>query len=82
MSNALLASMSAFVIGGSFIALALNDLTWMTFAVFASMERLSRVNLAVRAPVPPLLGSNLATNRAATPWTTPANRSGPRTLTR
>jgi probable O-glycosylation ligase (exosortase A-associated) len=42
MANALLASQSAFVVGGAFIALALNDLTWITFALFASLDRLSR----------------------------------------
>jgi probable O-glycosylation ligase (exosortase A-associated) len=82
MSNALLASMTAFVIGGSFIALALNDLTWMTFAMFASMERLSRVDVPVQALVPPILGSNLAANRTVTSWATPTAGGGPGTPAR
>jgi probable O-glycosylation ligase (exosortase A-associated) len=39
--NALLASMAAFLVGGSFIAMALNDLTWMTFALVASLDLIS-----------------------------------------
>jgi probable O-glycosylation ligase (exosortase A-associated) len=41
MSNALIASMVAFLIGGSFVALALNDLTWLTFGLLAALDRLS-----------------------------------------
>ena len=40
-ANAVLASMAVFVVGGSFIAMALNDLTWMTFAVLAAVDRIS-----------------------------------------
>ncbi len=40
-SCALLASMMAFVVGGSFIAMALNDLTWVTFALLAALDRIS-----------------------------------------
>lgn len=39
--NALIVSMVAFVVGGSFIAMALNDLTWLTFALIASLDRIS-----------------------------------------
>ncbi|MCX6545048.1 MAG: O-antigen ligase family protein [Acidobacteria bacterium] len=41
MSNALVASMAGFVVGGAFVALALNDLTWLTFALLAALDRLS-----------------------------------------
>jgi putative inorganic carbon (HCO3(-)) transporter len=41
MSNALIVSMMAFLVGGAFIALSLNDLTWLTFALVASLDRLS-----------------------------------------
>ena len=55
-ANAVLASMAAFVVGGSFIAMALNDLTWMTFAVLASLDRISAApavaTVAETAPVP------------------------------
>jgi putative inorganic carbon (HCO3(-)) transporter len=44
MANALIASMAAFLIGGSFIALALNDLTWMTFGLVAALDILSRAS--------------------------------------
>ena len=75
MANAFLASMSAFVIGGSFIALALNDLTWLTFALFASMERLSRTGAAAPALARPIIGSNLGLNGVATHWTSAAHPS-------
>jgi len=41
-SNALLVSMAAFIVGGSFLALALNDLTWLSFALLAALDRWSR----------------------------------------
>ena len=41
-ANALLASMTGFLAGGSFFALALNDLTWLTFALVASIDIFSR----------------------------------------
>jgi probable O-glycosylation ligase (exosortase A-associated) len=40
-ANALAASMVGFMGAGAFIALALNDLTWLTFALIASLDRLS-----------------------------------------
>ena len=41
-ANGLIVSMVGFAIGGSFIALALNDLTWLTFAMVAALDRISR----------------------------------------
>jgi probable O-glycosylation ligase (exosortase A-associated) len=41
-ANGIICSMVGFVVGGSFIALALNDLTWLTFAILASLDRISR----------------------------------------
>lgn len=41
MANGLIVSMVGFLAGGAFIALSLNDLTWMTFALVASLDRLS-----------------------------------------
>jgi putative inorganic carbon (hco3(-)) transporter len=41
MANALIVSMAGFIVGGAFIALALNDLTWLTFALVAALDRLS-----------------------------------------
>ena len=40
-ANALILSMVAFLVGGAFISLALNDLTWLTFALVSSLDRLS-----------------------------------------
>jgi putative inorganic carbon (hco3(-)) transporter len=45
-SNALLTSMVGFVVGGAFLALALNDITWLTFAMIAAADRLSTQALA------------------------------------
>ena len=41
-ANALMVSMVGFMVGGSFLALALNDLTWLTFAMLAALDRWSR----------------------------------------
>jgi hypothetical protein len=40
-ANALLTSMAGFLVGGSFLALALNDVTWLTFGMVAAVDRLS-----------------------------------------
>jgi len=54
LANALLTSMTGFVVGGAFLALALNDLTWLTFAMVAALERLSlsTCEQPVTQPVP------------------------------
>lgn len=39
MSTALVASMCAFIVGGTFIAAATNELTWLTFAGLAALQR-------------------------------------------
>ncbi len=49
-ANALGASMVAFMAGGAFIALALNDLTWLSFALVASLDRLSLQMSEARSP--------------------------------
>jgi len=36
----LAASMVAFLVGGSFVSLAINDLTWLTFAALAAVDRM------------------------------------------
>jgi probable O-glycosylation ligase (exosortase A-associated) len=76
-ANGLLASLAAFVVGGSFIALALNDLTWVTFALFASLERLSTIGVPSAAFAAPVLGSNLAVTRTARSWPPAALPGGP-----
>ena len=40
-ANGLLVSMVAFITGGAFLALALNDLTWLTFAMIAALDRVA-----------------------------------------
>ena len=45
MANAMIASITVFLVGGSFIALALNDLTWLTFVLVVALDRLSMESL-------------------------------------
>ncbi|MBM3777535.1 MAG: hypothetical protein FJW23_04745 [Acidimicrobiia bacterium] len=45
-ANGILASMAGFFVGGAFIALAVNDITWYTFAILASLDRISKKQLA------------------------------------
>ena len=52
--------MVAFIVGGSFIALALNDLTWVTFAILAALDLLSRQMCAAS-------GDTATCSRAAAP---------------
>jgi putative inorganic carbon (HCO3(-)) transporter len=40
MSIALIVSMLGFLVGGTFISMSLNDLTWLTFAMVAALDRL------------------------------------------
>jgi len=40
-ANGTIASMAAFLVGGSFLAMALNDVTWCTFAILAALDRIS-----------------------------------------
>jgi O-antigen ligase len=49
-SNALTVSMVGFLVGGSFVASALNDVTWLTFALVAAIDRLSAQALAAKQP--------------------------------
>jgi probable O-glycosylation ligase (exosortase A-associated) len=41
LAPALGVSMIGFLVGGSFVALAVNDLTWLTFALVAALDRVS-----------------------------------------
>jgi len=41
MANGLAASMAGFLVGGSFASMALNDITWLTFALLASLDRVT-----------------------------------------
>lgn len=50
MATALLASMCAFIVGGTFIAAANNELTWLTFASLAALQREFRVRTAALVP--------------------------------
>ena len=50
MATALVVSMVGFLVGGMFIALALNDLTWITFGLVAALDRLSRRAVEQHSP--------------------------------
>jgi putative inorganic carbon (hco3(-)) transporter len=41
-SNAMIASILGFVVGGAFIALSINDLTWLIFALIATLDLISK----------------------------------------
>ena len=51
-ANALIISMAAFVVGGSFLSLAVNDLTWLTFGLVGALDRFAKraVEIPVEAP--------------------------------
>jgi len=49
-STGLIASMVAFLVGGAFVAMALNDLTWISFALVAALDRLFHQATAASAP--------------------------------
>lgn len=75
-ANCLAASMAGFLVGGSFVALSLNDVTWLTFAVLAALDRLAQqpVTEAVKAPVL-APASVIATNQISSAWRAPGRRS-------
>jgi len=50
MSTALVASMCAFLVGGTFIAASNNELTWLTFGAVAALQREFRVRTAALTP--------------------------------
>ena len=52
-ANGLMASMAGFLIGGAFLSLAYNELTWLTFAMVAALDRLS-VQLATEPETEPV----------------------------
>jgi probable O-glycosylation ligase (exosortase A-associated) len=58
MANGLLTSHVAFFVGGTFVSMAYNDLTWLTFALMAALDRLSRVEQMVPV-VEPVIPSGL-----------------------
>ncbi len=82
-SGAFAVSMVSFLIGGSFIAMALNEISWITFALVAAMEQVAlktfagvpvkrRVNpyAALQQPQP------TEPSAAATPATPAVSRKG------
>lgn len=63
-SNALMASMVGFLVGGTFLSMAINDLTWLTFGIVAALDRLSRQAV---------LASDAAPSAMATPERRPVH---------
>jgi O-antigen ligase len=59
MSTAFAASMVAFLVGGTFIAVSNNDLTWMTFGAVAALDRLYKAHAKSLTP------ASVAPDRAA-----------------
>jgi putative inorganic carbon (hco3(-)) transporter len=52
LANGMLASMVAFVVGGSTLSLAVNDLTWLTMGTVVALDRLVRLDAVERGPHP------------------------------
>jgi len=48
-ANGLIASMFGFLVGGTFVSMTYNELTWLIFALVASLDRLS-IELSVNSP--------------------------------
>jgi hypothetical protein len=76
-ANCLAASMAGFLVGGAFVALSLNDVTWLTFALVAALDRLTRQPVTADAgkrgsgaPVPVFSASQISSA-----WRAPAGRS-------
>jgi probable O-glycosylation ligase (exosortase A-associated) len=63
-ANALIISMAGFVVGGTFMSFAVNDLTWLTFGLVAALDRCAK--RAVEAPVPSAVKP--ATMPVMSPW--------------
>ena len=52
-ANGLLVSMVAFLVAGAFLSAALNDVTWLTFAMIAALDRTAATeSAATPAPAP------------------------------
>jgi putative inorganic carbon (HCO3(-)) transporter len=49
-ANGLLVSMAGFLIGGTFLSLSINDLTWLTFGMVAALDRMSARMMTEPAP--------------------------------
>lgn len=67
MPNAMMASMAGFLVGGTFISLALNDITWMTFALLAVADRQSAEACAALSPGPRQRTQTIATGESTAP---------------
>ena len=80
MANALIVSMVGFLIGGAFIALALNDLTWISFALVAALDRLSARAISIERPTEPRLDGRMSPRTDDAPRRTPPFRGASRRL--
>jgi len=49
-ANGLIVSMFAFIVGGSFLSLALNDVTWLTFGMVGALGRVAAAAKPVEVP--------------------------------
>jgi len=62
-SNGLIASQTAFVVGGTFLSAAHNDLTWYSFGLVAALDLLQRAECPLEVPQLP----GLETDRSVPP---------------
>lgn len=63
-ANGLIVSMSGFLVGGTFVSMALNELTWLAFALVACLDRLS-LELVMGSPSAPVTASLLPLSPAS-----------------
>lgn len=65
-ANALMVSMATFLVGGSFISSAINDVTWYTFGILAAMDRMVAARRRELEPPQPRVTTEIAFPRRAT----------------
>ena len=69
-ANAVIVSTVAYLVGGTFVSMPLNDLTWLTFALVASLDRLATKHCPapaaqfVHVPPPPITAGIRRVNAA------------------
>jgi O-antigen ligase len=76
LSLAMIVSTAGFVVGGSTVSIALNDLTWLTFALAASLDIISRKLCAeaVKQVIPEVVNPTVAGARPGVPGARPVVR--------
>lgn len=69
--SALTASLVAFIVGGAFVAMALNDLLWLVLALVAALDRISRQSVERTEAPPATVETPLPRALGGSSWTPP-----------